>query len=72
MNQRVVEAAIKWWELNRPVKWSLKKHLRYPEVNCSGEAEKELGNAIAEYLEASIEFQKYMDNSAHIRKKEVR
>lgn len=45
--ESVINAAIEWWESNRPVNWSLKQHLEHPRVNCSTKAEQELATAIA-------------------------
>lgn len=62
MNQRVTEAAIKWWERKRPSEWTLKEHLSNPQINTVTDAEGELSKAVAEYLINSIQFHRMLDS----------
>ena len=47
---RVVDAALTWWRRHRPVDWDEAEHLRYPLVNTTTDAEKDLARACAAYV----------------------
>lgn len=49
---RVVDAALTWWRRHRPVDWDEAEHLRYPLVNTTTDAEKDLARAVADYVAA--------------------
>ena len=50
--RRVVDAALTWWLRHRPVDWDEAEHLRYPLVNTTTDAEKNLARAVADYAAA--------------------
>lgn len=52
--QRVLEAALKWWEGKRPLAWSREEHLKHPEVNTTTMWESVLARACAEYIAAGL------------------
>lgn len=45
--QEVIKAAMNWWMMQRPLKWSVEQHLKTPTVNCVGNQERALAEAIA-------------------------
>lgn len=47
-------AALAWWENHRPVGWSLRQHLDNPGVNCVGEQERSLAQAVAAAAESGM------------------
>jgi hypothetical protein len=46
----VAEAATAWWGRHRPCGWSLEQHLADPAVNCEGEYERQLAEAVARWV----------------------
>jgi len=50
---RVLETARKWWEMHKPVDWSLEKHLLNPTINTCGEDESALARSVASLVKES-------------------
>jgi hypothetical protein len=47
----VADAAVDWWKTKKPVKWTKKKHLENPTINCTGSSlEKPLALAVSELV----------------------
>ncbi len=44
---RLVRAALAWWEGKRPGLYNLEDHIANPRVNCAGDRERDLATAIA-------------------------
>ena len=49
----VLKRAQRWWELHRPVCWTLEQHLASPTINVSGEGDAALARAVAAMLKES-------------------
>ncbi|WP_028998448.1 hypothetical protein [Azohydromonas australica] len=47
----VADAAVAWWQARKPADWSLEQHLAYPAINCDGDAERQLAEAVAKWME---------------------
>lgn len=45
----LADAAVYWWATNRPITWSLEKHLQNPSINTATEAETMLSIAVADW-----------------------
>lgn len=52
-DQRLKQAAIKWWEARRPLAFDLSQHLDNPAVNCLDGHDSELAKAVAATIKAS-------------------
>jgi hypothetical protein len=49
-SEKVINAAVEWWLLKRPIKYNLQDHLVMPKINCFTDVEKDLAMAVAEYI----------------------
>jgi hypothetical protein len=43
----VANAAEGWWKARKPADWTLEEHLADPAVNCEGDGERQLAQAVA-------------------------
>ena len=50
--QKLIEAAVAWWQGRRPLGWDQDTHLAYPQVNTAGPYEQDLADAVAAYLKS--------------------
>lgn len=50
--EQTLDAALCWWQSKRPVRWSLRDHLRYPEIGCTTEVDRRLARCCAALVEA--------------------
>ena len=51
----LLQAALAWWESNRPTGWDLRQHLDCPKVNAVGTpAEQALAQAVAAAVEVGV------------------
>lgn len=62
LNSPITTAAIAWWETRRPAQWDLQMHLKYPTVRLTTLKEKDLGCAIATFIEQSLTPAKELSN----------
>jgi hypothetical protein len=46
----LTDAAIEWFESNRPVDWAEEYHVKYPGVNCNSQADERLAKAVGRHL----------------------
>lgn len=47
LRERVLCAAIKWWEMRRPLSFTAAEHLANPTINATTDAEKRLARAVS-------------------------
>lgn len=45
------QAALHWWEMHRPIGWTLRQHLDNPRVNTATPAERQLAESVAAAVE---------------------
>lgn len=46
----VGQTAHVWWRTKRPAMYSLEQHLNHPTINCDTPRERELAQAVAQWL----------------------
>lgn len=50
--EALLQAALTWWESQRPAGWDLRQHLDHPTVNAGGsQAERALATSVAHAVE---------------------
>ncbi len=49
-SQAIVLASLRWFQSKKPIHWSQDEHLKQATVNCRGEIEHALAEAVAEAL----------------------
>lgn len=47
LRERVLRAAIKWWEMHRPLSFNIAEHHANPTINTTTDAEKKLARAVS-------------------------
>ena len=51
---KIVLAAIQWWEMHRPIAYTKQQHIENPSVNTATASEKQLAIHVAEYVKKGI------------------
>ena len=46
----VADAAVAWWIARKPSDWSLEQYLADPAVDCPGDPERQLAEAVAKWV----------------------
>jgi len=47
---KIVLAAIQWWEMHRPIAYTKQQHIENPSVNTATDSEKQLAISVARYV----------------------
>jgi len=47
---KIVLAAIQWWEMHRPIAYTKQQHIENPSINTVTDSEKQLAIHVAEYV----------------------
>lgn len=47
---KIVLAAIQWWEMHRPIAYTKQQHIENPSVNTITDSEKQLAISVAGYV----------------------
>lgn len=52
VDDEVMAAALRWWQMHRPISWNYRKHAENPTVNMTTPSEHRLALAVAKREEA--------------------